>query len=187
MPYSSGAETQREVLQRLSLRADRFRGVLDIGAGAGIWRTLSADLPIARVPWVAVEVYKPYLERFDLHHRYDRVIHRDVRRLKFGPHAGWCVIFGDVLEHLNRDEAVNLIRRAGSVATVVVMMPFLPSTSAKQGAEEGNPYEAHHYVWRWEDWLPTFTALVGRVEVVAEPPGIGRNKGALIGWHARHE
>jgi hypothetical protein len=187
MPWSSGAEAQREALERLSLRAPRFRGVLDIGAGAGTWRSLSLDLPIGELPWVAVEVFKPYIERFELRKRYTTVLHRDARRLKFGSFEGWLVVFGDVLEHFERDAAIDLLRRAGSVASLAVMMPFLPSSSAEQGAVDGNPFEAHRFVWRYDDFLPTFSALVGRVEVVLEPPGSGRNKGLLLGMNRRHD
>jgi hypothetical protein len=187
MPWSSGQEIQRDALTRLSARAAAFGGVLDCGAGAGIWRDLARDLPIGARPWHAAEVFQPYFERFGLADKYDLAMHRDLRRLKYGIYRGWAVLFGDVLEHLERLEAVEIVRRAGSVATVVVMMPFVPSASAEQGACEGNPWEAHRYVWRWSDWLATFEALVGRVEVVAPPPGSGRNKGCLIGWHGDHD
>ncbi len=164
---------------------DRIVGVVDLGAGAGLWRHHAASFNVGvNRPWTAVEVHYPNVKRFGLRSRYDRVRNIDFRRIKFGRYPGHLFIFGDVLEHLERDEAIAVVRRAASVGSVVFVMPFDPTTSAEQGAVEGNEYERHRYIWRWEEFAEAVAPLI--VSPIAIPPGHGRNKGAGIIWHSCH-
>ena len=185
MPYSAGRDQKQQALGRFSHpdTMARIRGVVDLGAGAGVWRRLARPLPIGQVPWVAIEVYRPYVKRFNLRKVYDHVRVRSLTSLKYAGYAGNVFIFGDVLEHLERADAVRVLRRASSVGTVVVMMPFLPSTSEHQGGIES---EQHRYVWRWDEWLDELRALGRRFEIVTLPLGSGRNKGITILWHPDH-
>lgn len=164
---------------------DRIDGVLDLGAGAGLWRKHSLSFNVGPKYWTAVEVHYPNVIRFDLRKRYDVVRHIDFRRIKYRNYPGHLFIFGDVLEHLERDEAIDVVRRAAAAGTVIFVMPFDPTTSAVQGPADGNEYETHRYIWRWEEWAEAIAPLV--VETVAEPPGHGRNKGAGIIWHPCHK
>lgn len=164
---------------------DRIRGVVDLGTGAGLWRHHSRSFTIGGGrPWVAVEVYTPNIARFKLRARYDVVRNIDFRRIKFSHYPGHLFIFGDVLEHLSRGEALDVVQRAASAGSVVFVMPFHPTTSAEQGAVEGNEYERHRYIWDWNEWTNAIAPL--RVSTIAEPPGHGRNKGAGIIWHSCH-
>lgn len=164
---------------------DRIRGVLDLGTGAGLWRHHSASFNVGvNRPWIAVEVHYPNVARFDLRRRYDAVRNIDFRRIKYRNYPGHLFIFGDVLEHVERDEAIAVVRRAAAAGTVIFVMPFAPTTSAEQGPVDGNEYETHRYIWRWEEWIDALVPL--RVETIAEPPGHGRNKGAGIIWASCH-
>lgn len=166
---------------------EHFAGVVDLGAGAGLWRHHATTLPIGALHWTAVEVFAANVPRFKLRTRYDAVRIADFRRIKFGALPGRLFIFGDVLEHLERADALDVIRRAASMGTVVVVMPFHPSTSAEQGPVDGNEWERHRYVWGWAEFLEAIAPIVpGVVDVIAEPPGTGRNKGAVILWHPSH-
>lgn len=164
---------------------DRILGVVDLGAGAGLWRqhSRSFNLGVNR-PWIAVEVHHPNIARFKLRERYDVVRNIDFRRIKYRNYLGHLFIFGDVLEHLERAEAIDVVRRAAAAGTVVFVMPFSPSTSAVQGPVDGNEYETHRYIWGWEEWIEAIAPL--RVETIQEPPGSGRNKGAGIIWASCH-
>lgn len=159
-------------------------GVLDLGAGAGLWRQHSLTMDVGRKHWTAVEVHPPNLGRFDLRKRYDVVRCMDFRRIKYRLYPGHLFIFGDVLEHLERAEAIAIVRRAAAAGTVVFVMPFHPTTSAEQGPVDGNAYEAHRYIWGWSEWIEALAPLA--VDVIREPPGAGRNKGAGIIWHPSH-
>lgn len=185
MPWSDDSDgIKRAAMERLS--PVPVGGVLDVGAGAGLWRTASAGLPIARRKWVAVEAHRPYVGRFNLSERYDFVRVRDLRSVRYSAYSGWLVLFGDVLEHLGRDDALGVLRRAASVATVVVVMPFVPSVSEAQDGGDVE-WERHRHVWEWDEWLDATAGMGGWVDVLRVPPGDARNKGAVIYWHPAHE
>lgn len=194
MPWSDESE---ELKQRVLGRLSRpeilasLAGVVDLGAGAGLWRHHAQALSIRAKHWLAVEVWLPNVKRFNLRERYDAVRVADFRRIKYGRYPGCAFIFGDVLEHLSREDALDVIRRAASMGSVVIVMPFHPSSSAEQGpGEDGNEYERHLYVWQWLELLEELWRLErefrGELEIVQQPPGRGRNKGAVILWHHSH-
>ena len=185
MPWSFGDSEKRKALALLSARAG-IRGVLDLGAGAGIWRELSREFVIGSSPWIAVEAYEPYIKRFKLRQRYSRVRIQDLRLIKYGSYPAHVFIFGDVLEHMPKTDALKVMRRAASMGSVVVMMPFLPTLSEEQDAVEGVEWERHRHVWCWQEWLDALAALGLETEVVTQPPGDARNKGVTIRWHRSH-
>lgn len=163
---------------------DRIAGVVDLGAGAGLWRQNARTFNLSTKPWTAIEVHRPNIARFHLRERYDRVRNIDFRRIKFRDYPEHLFIFGDVLEHLERAQAIDVVRRAAAAGSVVFVMPFHPTTSAEQGPVEGNEFERHRYIWRWEEWIEAVAPL--RVSSIQEPIGSGRNKGAGIIWHSCH-
>lgn len=185
MPWSYGTAEKRQALALLSARTG-IRGVVDLGAGAGLWRELSREFVIGALPWTAVEAHKPYIDRFRLRERYDGVRNQDLRLIKYGRLPRHAFIFGDVLEHMDRAVALDVVRRAASMGTVVAMMPFRPSESEAQDAVGGVEWERHRYVWEWGEWLAALRELGHEPEVVAAPPGDGRNKGVTICWHPAH-
>lgn len=163
---------------------DRITGVVDLGAGAGLWREAARPFNLDAKPWTAVEIHRPNVARFGLRDRYDAVRNIDFTRIKFRDYPGRLFIFGDVLEHLDRQVAIDVVRRAAAAGSVVFVMPFHPTTSAAQGPVDGNEFERHRYIWDWTEWIRAIAPLV--VTTVQEPPGAGRNKGAGIIWHPSH-
>lgn len=184
MPWSADDDGIKRACLTAASAIPAIAGVVDLGAGAGLWRNHSWNLPIRRVRWTAVEVHPPNLAKFKLSDRYDRVRCIDFRRIKFRNYPGHLFIFGDVLEHLERAQAIDVVRRAAAAGSVIVVMPFEPTTSAEQGAVGGNDYETHRYIWRWEEFAEAVAPLV--LDVVQAPIGSGRNKGAAIIWHPSH-
>jgi|HubBroStandDraft_6_1064221.scaffolds.fasta_scaffold1051723_2 hypothetical protein len=117
--------------------------VVDVGAGFGGWREfLGPHLPRSR--WTAVEIWKPYVDRFMLADRYHQVITGDVRDLDPFPPAD-VVIFGDVLEHMPAGDARQVWDRARAVAWRLVL--GIPVRHYPQGESQGNPWEAHVTHW----------------------------------------
>jgi predicted TPR repeat methyltransferase len=110
--------------------------VLDVGPGIGTYADLLDDL----VPVIdAVEVWQPYIAEFDLPGKYRRVIHGDVRA-----HAEFdydLIVFGDVLEHMSRDDALTVWKTAGQAARYGLIS--VPIVHYPQDAWGGNPHEAH--------------------------------------------
>src|SRR6185503_14037275 len=87
----------------------------------------------------AVEIWRPYIRRYDLHRLYRRVLHKDIREHNIFAYD--LVIFGDVLEHMTRLEALACWLKARQQARYVMMS--VPIIHYPQGASHGNPYEEH--------------------------------------------
>jgi tetratricopeptide (TPR) repeat protein len=130
MPWSWG--TVRETaIRHISDLAPR--SVLDIGVGAGIWQTV-----YPQAQWTGVEIWEPYVERFQLLERYSRLIIGDARSVDLeGPYD--LAILGDVLEHV--EDPFALYQRVREVASNLIVQ--VPLGEWPQGEEEGNPHEAH--------------------------------------------
>ncbi|MBQ1166364.1 class I SAM-dependent methyltransferase, partial [Streptomyces sp. A73] len=67
--------------------------------------------------WTAVEVHKPYVAKYKLRSTKTRTMYderhvEDVRNSAEHLFHRDLVILGDVLEHVERDEAVDLLQRA---------------------------------------------------------------------------
>jgi hypothetical protein len=116
--------------------------ILDIGAGKGYYGSIAKSLEIKKIH--AVEIWEPYIKEFDLHSIYDHIFLADVR--KFEDFNYDLVIFGDVLEHMSEQDAVDIYNKALNSAKNVFFS--LPIIHYPQGCDAGNPYEEHIV----EDW-----------------------------------
>ena len=140
MPYSS-EEGKSLVKDYFSIHSPKSMTLLDIGPGAGVYADLFDEIGVVGFSQ-AVEVWAPYIKRFNLDAKYNRVIIADVRYLDWDL-IGWndIVVLGDVLEHLNFEEAKYVMGMAMLHGRWVVAS--FPIVEYPQGAEEGNPYEEH--------------------------------------------
>ena len=144
MPYSSteGKEWMKAQIERLTPY-----WVLDVGAGCGTYFDLAAK-PGQR--WMAVEAWATYVEQFGLAARYKGgVVIGDVRQLLW-PDAS-LVIFGDVLEHMPRADALHVWGLARKHSRHILLS--IPVVPYPQGPEGGNPYEAHVETWTHEECM----------------------------------
>jgi len=130
--------------------------VLDIGCGEGTYSNLFRST-IGRT-WIGIEIFEPYIQKYELHLKYDHVHTTDVR--KFDVQDGqWDVVFcGDVLEHMHRREALSLCESLlASGATVFVSVPIIPFP---QGSVDGNDHEAHLDQWTHAEALSELPDVV---------------------------
>jgi hypothetical protein len=145
MPYSS--DEGKHVIHNW-LTGINPRAVLDIGAGAGTYgRMVRAICPQAAVD--AVEIFEPYVSRFDLSHVYDAVIIgdvRDVNTTSLFPREYDVIIMGDVLEHMTAWEAEKVWCTLLPLARHAVIVS-IPVVEYPQGPSEGNVHEAHVSTW----------------------------------------
>ena len=131
--------------------------VLDVGAGNGAYRRIvAARAPKARM--VAVEAWWPAVDRFDLAARYDSVIVADVAWLDWHrvmvEYKPDLVIFGDVLEHMARKDAVHAVHAAtGRNIDTIISVPVV---EWPQGEVDGNPYDRHVETWTHQQVMDTF-------------------------------
>jgi tetratricopeptide (TPR) repeat protein len=132
MPFSSASG--KDFIRSLNLKV---KTVLDVGAGSGTYKDLFPDLG---KEWTAVEVWAPYVEKYNLAAKYDNVIVDDIRRLDFSEQYDLCIL-GDVLEHMTAEEAKDVFAKLKKCcATVIISIPL---GHYPQGEFDGNPYEAH--------------------------------------------
>jgi len=132
-----------------------IKSILDVGAGSGTYADALRD-----AGWQgtidAIEVWQPYIDKFDLASKYRTVYAIDAR--DFCEFYYDLVIFGDVLEHMPESDAVEIWTRASNQAASGVIA--IPIIHYHQTALNGNPYEEHVT----EDWTPekvvsTFTGI----------------------------
>lgn len=119
--------------------------VIDVGAGDGSFGCLIRS----RFPNTdAVEIWEPYVERFNLRAKYRHVFVMPAQALRESDVRESAILMGDMLEHLHVPDAQSLVRNliAFGARLVVVVVPWL----YVQGAEHpdvvlyGNPHEVHH-------------------------------------------
>lgn len=128
--------------------------VLDVGAGAGKYgRVVKTICPLTQIS--AVEPTKAYIENYKLLDIYDKVYEETIHKY-CESHARErydLVIFGDVLEHFFRSQAIDLIdyflyRSEWVVAIWPSQMP--------QDDWEGNSYEIHKSNFSLQDLASKF-------------------------------
>lgn len=115
--------------------------MLDVGSGAGKHgKMIKSILPASRV--IAIEPTKEYIDKYELRNLYDEVHEKTIQQYceENAAERHDVVIFGDVLEHFFRSEAIDyldyfLYRSQWVVAIWPSQMP--------QDAWEGNGYEIH--------------------------------------------
>lgn len=148
MPYS---DQEGKDYSRMKIRDANPVWVWDIGPGAGTYSDLMFDMHGSYRRWTAVEIWEPYVDRFNLHDKYDEVIIGNVMDIELPDHTteDGLVILGDVLEHLMEDEARELIVRCKE--RFRHMLVSLPIIHAPQGTVFGNPYEAHLKHWTFDE------------------------------------
>ena len=129
--YEKGKKELKEFLNRSFPDGST---ALDVGACDGEYWNLLHDHFIMD----GVEVFLPNIERNKLTEKYRFVHPCDI----YGFEYDWfdLVIFGDVIEHMEVDQAQAVLEYAKHHSKmVIVAVPF----RYKQGAIYGNPYERH--------------------------------------------
>lgn len=144
MPFSA---RENRTWARSQVVAARPRLVLDIGPGEGAYAMLLRP----RLPGTAfhgIEVWEPYVEKYDLLTKYDAVTVGDVRTFDF-PRGDYTVIMGDVLEHMPEDDGRAVVATIKARAKHLLLS--VPIRHREQGATFGNPYERHVRHWHLDE------------------------------------
>jgi SAM-dependent methyltransferase len=118
--------------------------ILDIGAGSGTYiKLIKKDSKLCEnAEWVAVEAWKEYIEKYQLENMYDTVLNQDARLIDWQNVGDFSVaIAGDVLEHMTKDEAIQLVNYVlMHCKTLIISIPIV---HMPQDEIDGNPFEVH--------------------------------------------
>ena len=124
-----------EITGYLKRKFNRNAKVLDVGAGEGTYYNYLHDY-FTNIE--AVEVFKPNIDNFELEKKYSKVYNIDIKDFKYDFYD--IIIFGDIIEHLDVNEAKKVLKYAYNRCNeMIVAVPYLNP----QGIEEDNVYEIH--------------------------------------------
>lgn len=135
MPFSTNyfkEETKNYIVNNF----DKSIKILDLGAGAGTYSDLLKPLGYNNLD--CVEVFEEYVAKYQLETKYNRVIIGDITKLNIDFQSYDLIILGDVLEHIDSINAIELIKKIKNVPTIV-SVPF----ESDQGEHFGNVFEIH--------------------------------------------
>jgi len=152
------------------MAAGHIKKILDIGAGAGAYGEIANKVCRDVQQWVpniknefiirAVEVYKPFIAQYKLLDKYTSVISQDIREYVKDLDDFDLIILGDVLEHLTKDDAIDLFFKLKSktkfIWLSIPVRPFYPwQVGYDQGSHEWevNKYEEHLYYWKYDELI----------------------------------
>ncbi len=133
---------KEEVSKYLKDKFNPNSTILDVGAGEGTYHRYLSDY-FKNID--AVEVFKPNIINFGLENKYKRVYNANIIDFKYDRYN--IIIFGDIIEHLEVNEAKKVLEYASDRCDeMIVAVPYMN----KQGIEEDNIYEIH----RQDDLTP---------------------------------
>lgn len=164
MPTSSesGKQWIEHQLKHIAKRCN-VKKILDIGAGEGTYWNKYRSLFSAN--WTAIEVWKDYIDKFELESKYDIVINQDARLIEYHTDTKYDIVFaGDVLEHMTKEEAMSLVDKLLENGKCVIVS--IPIIHMPQGEWEGNPYEEHiKDDWSDQEFRETFGVHIFKASV----------------------
>lgn len=183
MPHSkkAGKATIVEWIEQLKVQGKlTHKAALDIGVGEGAYLNylkhkyqaggdkyqilkqnweINAG-PLSEHRWTGVEVWEPYIDKFDLRSKYDTILNEDVRKLdynKLGPFD--VAVAGDVLEHMTKEDAMQVVEKILRISTYLFIS--IPIIHYPQEPVHGNPYEAHiKDDWSHGEMMETFPQII---------------------------
>ena len=132
---TSHAVYKVEITNYLKKNFDRNAKVLDVGAGEGTYYNYMHDY-FNNIE--AVEVFKPNIVNYELEKKYNKVYNVNIINFKYDYYD--IIIFGDIIEHLDVEQAKKVLDYAyPRCDEMIVAVPYLNP----QGIEEENIYEIH--------------------------------------------
>lgn len=141
MPYSFPAG--KDIIKKWFDKQKDIKTIVDVGPGAGAYAKLLGK----KYKYIGIEIWAPYIEQFNLHELYDKIIIGNIKYVNL-PSAD-VVILGDILEHLNKEDARAVLRKAEKRYKHVVVS--IPVGEFNQGSFQGNKYETHLSSWTFEE------------------------------------
>jgi SAM-dependent methyltransferase len=118
--------------------------LLDVGCGlGGVGRVIKRHRDIYSV---GVDAYLPYLEHCRETQSHDKLVQRDVRKLTFESKSFDVVLCKEVIEHLEKSEAYELIHKMEDIARKRMIITT-PVGKYEAHAHDGNDLQEHKSIW----------------------------------------
>ncbi|HOE65752.1 MAG TPA: tetratricopeptide repeat protein [Candidatus Hydrogenedentes bacterium] len=158
MPVSTSVHISHCIAQIISLNP---RSILDIGCGFGLWGFLCREyLDVMnervqpdqwRIRIDGIELFEPYIQA---HQRalYSSLRIGDIRDIAPELDAYDLIIAGDVIEHLDKDDALRVLQHLYDKASVALMVNIPIGLGWDHPERHGNPGELHRSVWDAADF-----------------------------------
>jgi len=144
----SVVQGKQEIKEWLQKQPD-IKYIVDVGAGSATYPRLLGP----EYHYIAIEIWEPYVEQFNLKQYYERIIIGDIRFVEL-PTAD-CIIFGDILEHLPKQDAEEILSKAlNRYNHVVVSVPLSENSGEIRPAKihYDNINEQHISGWTYEEF-----------------------------------
>lgn len=135
MPFSTNY-FKEQTQNYINSKFNKNINILDVGAGAGTYANLLKQIGFSNID--CVEVFDNYIKDYSLSSKYKNVIVGDVTELDIDFSQYDLIIFGDVLEHIEKSKAIKLLSKIKNIPCIICV-PF----KSIQGEHFGNPYEKH--------------------------------------------
>ena len=151
MPISS--PKGKDIIKDWFNRQSDISTIVDLGCGSGTYPKLLGG----KYTWKAVEIFYPYVEKFELKKLYQEIRIGDIQYMDLP--GGDCAILGDVLEHLPEEAAIKTFKKVNRLFRHVVVSIPLNSEPGHYDNAEGeaaefvrsvekeNTFEKHISVW----------------------------------------
>jgi len=120
----------------------KAKSILDIGCGQGLPMQL-IKIRMRPKETVGVDIFKPYIEEAESKKIHDRYLIVDIRKkLPFKEKSFDVVIALQVLEHLDKKDAIDLLNKMEKIAKRQVIVAT-PIGHMKHPEVDNNPYQVH--------------------------------------------
>ena len=134
------------VLRKLDREA---RTVLDVGCGKGVPARAIKQRTGARI--VGCDIFIPYLQECGRKGYHDALLVCDVRALPFVEKSVDVVVCLEVIEHLGRQDALELLQDLQAIARRQIILS-VPRGAYEQHEYDGNRHQEHKSVWSPTDF-----------------------------------
>ena len=156
MPFSS-KQGKKQTVEWIQEAGD-IKTIFDVGAGAGTYPKLLKETHkiLTDANWIGIEAWTDYIKEYDLESKYNTLYNEDIRTFNWSkvPNID-LTIFGDILEHMTKEEAQSLVNTALDHSKYISIS--IPVKHMPQGASYGNPFEIHvKDNWTHDEVLESF-------------------------------
>jgi hypothetical protein len=122
------------------------QSVLDLGCGH------NSSIQYFNIPFsVGVDLFDRYLEESKNKNIHNQYVKEDVRKVEFSSRSFDGIILIDVLEHLKKEEGLELIEKMNKWARKKIVI-LTPNGFIEQEAVDNNSLQEHRSGWRIEEF-----------------------------------